>query len=106
MKSRFNLQPGRRYLVLHRGGQRPVRRIFKWIERRFGSLPCQVFTSQVTSEVQATWIAKTKTLRLRGLKLPSSELSIPDYDLIECKLDGGQKKALTRRVAQAGPAVA
>ncbi|KKN59790.1 hypothetical protein LCGC14_0538800 [marine sediment metagenome] len=77
------LVPARRYKVTHRdntGKVTKATRIFKWTENRFGSILCFVFTSRVNKDVVASFA--NDTLTISGRRIPSSELSIPIYDLI------------------------
>ena len=76
------LEPAKRYKVTHRNGEKTVTatRIFKWMENRFGSIPCFVFTSRVNKDVIASFA--DDILIISGRRIPSSELSIPIYDLI------------------------
>ena len=79
-----SLKSGNAYLVKIRGQSMQVRRIFKWTETRFGSIPCAVFTAKVHSDVRGQWDPARKTLRLTGSRLPAQELSVPHYDILEC----------------------
>ena len=79
------------YLVKIKGGQRTVRRIFLWTEKRFGEIPCGVFTSQVAAKHPAR-VTDTGTVAISrsgvsgGGRLPVSEVSIPHYDIETCTL--------------------
>ena len=78
------LVPGRAYRVVHAVGGPGVcraRRIFKWHEKRFGDIPCCVFTSRANPDVRGEWNPLKKSLTLTGRRLPTSEISIPFYDL-------------------------
>ena len=76
-----SLQPGKTYEVKIKGG-RTAKRIFKYTEKRFGFVTCHVFTSKITGEVTASYDQATETLTLSGKQLPTSEISIPEYDLL------------------------
>ena len=78
------LTPGTTYLVCIKGCPRRARRIFKWTERRFGDIPCAVFTTQVRHGVTGAWNPLTHTLSLTGPALPTHEYSVPHYDLESC----------------------
>ena len=87
IKKGQTLEPGRKYKVTHRvtdfhGNEKTVTatRVFKWMETRFESIPCFVFSSKVDRNVEA-WFEDNK-LYMRGKRLPQSELSIPIYDLL------------------------
>lgn len=86
MSHRITLEPGKRYRVRMRGQRVAVQRIYKWPELRFGDIPCHVFTAKVAPDVSATWDQATQTLELSGKQVPSSEVSIPEYDLHEATL--------------------
>jgi hypothetical protein len=82
-------EPGKAYLVSHLlrtdsdkpRATRKVRRIFKGMEKRFGGIPCAVFTCQVDPSTSATYDKASSTLTFRGPRVPQSEVSIPHYDL-------------------------
>ena len=83
IKKGTTLKPAKRYKVTHRSNSgKPIKatRIFKWMETRFGKIPCFVFTSKVNKDVVAEYIGNT--LRITGKRLPQQEISIPIYDLI------------------------
>jgi len=86
------LQPGKAYNVIqrHSTADRPqsikVRRIFKGLENRFGSIPCAVFTARVGKDVSATFDAASKTLSMSGKRLPQQDVSIPHYDIASAEL--------------------
>lgn len=77
------LEPAKRYKIKHREGKRTITatRIFKWIDTRFGSIPCFVFTSRVNKDVKARF--ENNKLYISGRRIPQQELSIPLYDLLE-----------------------
>ena len=77
------LEPAKRYKITHKdntGKTITATRIFKWMETRFGDIPCFVFTSRVDKSVSAEF--SDNTLRMAGKRLPAQEISIPIYDLI------------------------
>ncbi len=78
------LKNGKAYLVKIRGQSVKVRRIFKWTETRFGSIPCAVFTAKARKDVRGHWDPARRTLSLTGSRLPAQELSVPHYDILEC----------------------
>jgi hypothetical protein len=78
------LKTGSHYMVKHEKNKRAVRRIYKYSERRFKSILCFVFSSKVRKDT--TLIKKGNIYYWHGTQLPESEISIPYYDLIECKL--------------------
>lgn len=87
-------QPGKAYFVAHRERapdgaprvSRAILRIFKGMERRFGEIPCAVFTSRIDPSTTATYDAETKTLSLSGKRIPQSEMSVPHYDIVSAEL--------------------
>lgn len=83
MRADLALERGKAYRVKIKGQRNTVRRIFKYAERRFGDLQCFVFTSRVDAVVSAT--VDGDALTLRGKRLPSSEVSVPHYDLESCE---------------------
>jgi hypothetical protein len=84
------LEPGKAYLVSHRESPdigrtqvtRKVRRIFKGLEKRFGAIPCAIFTAKVDKATSASYNKETCTLTISGKRLPISEVSIPHYDIV------------------------
>ena len=79
----LNLIPGKHYFVIHENSKRKVRRIFKKTELRFGNIICAVFTSKIPP--QLTMEVLPDGYVYRNGKMPSSELSIPYYDLLTCE---------------------
>ena len=69
-----------------RGIGRIERRVFKWTEKRFGTIPCYLFSAPVIKprgdrHIRVTWNAAEKSLEIAGPKVPCSEISVPHYDL-------------------------
>jgi len=87
LKDGTSLVTGGHYLVKHENNKRAVRRIFMYDERRFDSILCFVFSSK--ADKRTTLTRKGDTYYWKGIKLPQSEISIPYYDLLECKLING-----------------
>ncbi len=77
------LKPGTPYRVTMKG-HRSTLRIFKYLERRWKSIPCAVFTSRVQGPLTIEVLGKGR-LRLSGKHVPRSEWSIPHYDLERCE---------------------
>lgn len=77
------LKPGTPYRVTIKG-HRSTLRIFKYLERRWKSIPCAVFTSRVQGPLTIEVLDKGR-LRLSGKHVPRSEWSIPHYDLERCE---------------------
>jgi hypothetical protein len=84
------LKSGTIYRVEIKGMRRKVRRIFKWVEERFDDLSCGVFSARVVGPVSVSWNAKTKSLSMQGRHLPTSEVSVPHYDIVSCETEGHQ----------------
>lgn len=80
-KFKIKLQPGSAYYIKIRGG-RTVKRIFKHTEKRFGDIICYVFTSRLSGEVRGSYNPATEEITLSGKRVPLSEVSVPEYDLI------------------------
>ena len=78
------LKTGCHYLIKHRGGKQLTRRIYKYSEKRFKSILCFVFSSKVNKNT--VMFKEGNSYCWRGKNIPASELSIPYYDLLECKL--------------------
>ena len=82
------LAQGTTYMVMIRGQKRRCRRVLKSRERRFGDIPCLVFTSPIPKTISSKWDEQTATLTLSGNgRYPCREVSVPHYDLIECVPD-------------------
>ena len=79
------LKSGTIYRVEIKGMRRKVRRIFKWIEARFGDLPCGVFSARVVGRVTVSFNPKTRSLSMTGQHLPQREVSVPHYDIASCE---------------------
>jgi hypothetical protein len=79
------LEPAKRYKIKHCEGNKIINatRIFKWMESRFESIPCFVFTSKVDKSVKARF--EDNMLYISGRRIPKQEVSIPLYDLLEIK---------------------
>jgi hypothetical protein len=60
-----------------------ARRIFKGEEKRFNSIPCFVFTSRVNKDV--TMKKRRDYFIFTGKRIPSTEISIPHYCIINIK---------------------
>ena len=77
------LEQGKIYMVRHTGGKRAVRRVFKWTETRFKSIPCAVFTAKIDKAITASFDGENVTISAPCFKrFPFQEISIPEYDLI------------------------
>jgi len=76
------LRPGQQYRVRIRHG-RTATRIFLFRERRFGIIPCAVFSAPVRGPV-TVHVIKPGHLRISGPTPPRSEISVPHYDLLQC----------------------
>ena len=71
--------------VLIRGQKNIRRRIYKWPETRFGSIPCHVFTSPCRKDVRAVYDPVSKSLTISGSRVPASEVPVPEYDILLCE---------------------
>ena len=82
----LHLVQGKKYRVKLYNQQRSVSRIFKWTERRdpFG-IDCYVFTSKIHPSVTCEVAANGDEITFTGRVLPSSELSVPFYDILSCE---------------------
>lgn len=80
------LKIGTIYFVRHRNNDktfsRRTRRVYKGIESRFGELPCCVFSSRLP--IKATVEVDGDNL-IYSHHVPTGEISIPLYDLVEVK---------------------
>ena len=77
------LKPGTPYRVTMKG-HRSTLRIFKYLERRWTSIPCAVFTSRVQGPLTIEVLGKGR-IRFTGKHVPRSEWSIPYYDMERCE---------------------
>lgn len=77
------LTPGKTYRVRTKGG-RTRTRIFKWLETRFGSILCGVFSTQIRGPITVEVVGPDH-LRFSGAHVPQGEWSIPHYDIEWCE---------------------
>ena len=84
---KLKLIQGRKYRVKVRDQKNKVTRIYKWTERRepFG-IDCYVFTSKIHPSVTCKVAANGEEISFSGKQLPTSELSVPIYDLVSAEL--------------------
>lgn len=77
------LRPGQQYRVRIRN-YRTATRVFLYLERRFRSIPCAVFSTPVRGPITVQ-IIKPCHVRISGPTPPRSEISVPHYDLLQCE---------------------
>jgi hypothetical protein len=80
-----DLKNGQVCLVGIRGQNRIMRRVFKWREKRFGAIECLIFSAPIRRNVRVKWDAVKRSLTIAGPRVPSSEISVPHYDLQICE---------------------
>lgn len=82
---KFQIDKGSICNVLIRGQRNTRRRVFKWTELRFGSIPCYVFSAPCRVDVKSEFNHATGELTIRGSRVPASEVSVPEYDILRCE---------------------